>query len=162
MPNKPPSPCAHPGCSALALDTGNRCAAHRRVTYAQDRQVRGSSHERGYDARHRKWRLAVLARDPVCVMCNAELSTDADHIVALSKGGTWALTNGAGLCHGCHSRKTAREDGSFGREKTAPHCEAMHAQAHDEAGDRTPGGGVKSLASTPQRPTGWPFSRVHN
>ncbi|HUK20572.1 MAG TPA: HNH endonuclease signature motif containing protein [Gemmatimonadales bacterium] len=103
MHTKPLRPCLAPRCPELVAD--GYCAEHRRV---RERR-RGSSAKRGYDARHRRWRLLVLARDPICKGCNRTLSTDADHIVPLSKGGTWELSNAQGLCRACHATKTFRE-----------------------------------------------------
>ena len=51
----------------------------------------------------------VLARNPLCCACHKEASQHADHVVPLHDGGTWALTNGQGLCHSCHSVKTAED-----------------------------------------------------
>ncbi|NMC30742.1 MAG: HNH endonuclease [Pelolinea sp.] len=45
------------------------------------------------------------------------LATDVDHKVPLSSGGTHADTNLEGMCHSCHSRKTALNDGGFGNQK---------------------------------------------
>ena len=105
VPSRPLRPCAQPGCPALVAQ-GSRCPAHatqhNRVHKAAQRGVYSS-------ARHRAWRLMVLARDPLCVDCHRRPSTDADHIIPLAMGGGWALENGAGRCHRCHSRKTARE-----------------------------------------------------
>ena len=57
--------------------------------------------------------MLVLARDPLCVDYKAQgkivPATDADHIVALARGGDWSEDNGQGLCHSCHSLKTRRE-----------------------------------------------------
>lgn len=59
----------------------------------------------------------VLARDPICKMCNRNPSTIADHI--LPHKGIWELfsdlLNLQGLCKGCHDIKTSREDGGYGR-----------------------------------------------
>lgn len=83
----------------------------------QRRQRRGA---RPYDkARWKRLRKMVLARDPLCVEClkqgRTEASTHADHIVALSQGGTNRMENLQGLCASCHNRKTALTDGGFGR-----------------------------------------------
>lgn len=71
---------------------------------------RPNSCQRGYDHSHRKWREAVLgACQGVCEGCRGAAAEHADHIVPLSKGGGWTLTNGQGLCPACHNAKTARE-----------------------------------------------------
>jgi 5-methylcytosine-specific restriction protein A len=58
-----------------------------------------------------------LRRDPICVDCQREPSTVADHIVPHK--GVRALfvdlANLAGRCKRCHDRKTATEEGAFGR-----------------------------------------------
>jgi 5-methylcytosine-specific restriction protein A len=107
MPRLPARPCLYPGCAAL-VDGGGYCVAHRRRTREYD-QYRGSPTQRGYGVRHERWRRMVLRRCPVCAMCHAELSKVADHIIALTSGGTWALSNGQGLCTACHNRKIAAE-----------------------------------------------------
>jgi len=73
--------------------------------------------EKWYSRAHwRRLRTLVLARDPVCKMCNRAASTVADHIKP--HRGVWELfcdlLNLQGLCHECHSRKTAAEDSGFG------------------------------------------------
>ena len=55
-------------------------------------------------------RKAVLARDPICKVCNARLSEQVDHIVPLSRGGDeWALEGLQGICGPCHQLKSGRE-----------------------------------------------------
>jgi 5-methylcytosine-specific restriction endonuclease McrA len=55
----------------------------------------------------------ILARDPLCkiaVLCDGTaLSTEADHIIPLSRGGDDGMSNLQGACHRCHSHKTASE-----------------------------------------------------
>ena len=107
----PPTPriCAEPGCPNRA-DSGTRCTDHTRQQRRTLDAGRPSARARGYDARHERWRAAILTRDPVCMHCHAAPSTQADHIVPISAGGSrWELDNGQGLCASCHSRKTARE-----------------------------------------------------
>ena len=78
---------------------------------------RGTAASRGYNARHRRWRKLVLARDPACVMClemgHVTPATVADHVNPIDPAnpaaGDWSLENGQGLCQTCHNRKTARE-----------------------------------------------------
>ncbi len=57
-------------------------------------------------ALQRQFRIAVLARDRCCVDCGATTALEADHVVPLAHGGSFALTNGAARCHHCHARKT--------------------------------------------------------
>ena len=65
----------------------------------------------------RKLRHMTLMRDPVCMMCQHAPATEADHIKP--HRGDWNLftdlNNTQGLCRACHSKKTAEEDGGFGR-----------------------------------------------
>jgi len=60
----------------------------------------------------------VLNREPLCRECLKQgrltPATEVDHIVPLASGGTNDLENLQPLCHSCHSRKTAKEDGGFG------------------------------------------------
>lgn len=63
-------------------------------------------------------RASVLSDEPLCRACKTRgqvvPATDVDHIVPRAQGGTDARENLQPLCHSCHSRKTAREDGGFG------------------------------------------------
>jgi 5-methylcytosine-specific restriction endonuclease McrA len=67
-------------------------------------------------------RKLVLHRDPICCICRRAASTEVDHIRA--HRGDWTLfsdlKNLAGLCHECHSKKTARENMGFGHAPKAP------------------------------------------
>jgi 5-methylcytosine-specific restriction endonuclease McrA len=78
-----------------------------------------------HTAHWRKLRGQVLARDPICKICNRAPSRIADHI--RPHRGVWALfcdlLNLQGLCKICHDRKTATEDGGGGNapiDKNAP------------------------------------------
>lgn len=58
--------------------------------------------------------MAVLARDPLCVICGIRISTVADHhplerreLVARGLDPN-DPERGRGLCSGCHNAKTAR------------------------------------------------------
>lgn len=127
MPTRAPRPCAQPGCSAL-VERGH-CPDHERTSRAQSTAYdarRGSSSERGYGARWQRLRLRILRRDLYqCQECKRQgrltlagaRKGDAhvDHIVPKSRGGTDDPANLETLCRSCHSRKTATEDGGFGR-----------------------------------------------
>lgn len=112
MTQRPKSICPYPGCTDLT--DGGRCPEHRKEQKAEWQARRKPGSWKPYSGRWRRLRLMVLARDPICMICRREQSTDADHVVARSKGGDNSLDNLQGLCHRCHSRKTATEDGAFG------------------------------------------------
>src|SRR3989442_225009 len=102
--------CVEPGCPALVERGETRCPKHHRAHEQAYDARRGTAAERGYDAAHRAWRAAVLARDPICKACGKERSTYADHIVPLKQGGAKLdLANGQGMCSRCHQAKRGRE-----------------------------------------------------
>jgi 5-methylcytosine-specific restriction protein A len=79
-----------------------------------DRQ-RPSAARRGYGPRWRRARAGYLARNPLCVRCQAagyiKASAVVDHVV-LHRGDPklfWDERNWAALCKPCHDAKTARE-----------------------------------------------------
>jgi len=135
MPRKPRRPCAFPGCPRYA-EVGAYCRAHARW----HERARGSAARRGYDARWRKVREMVLREQPLCAdpfgihaaRGEVVLATEVDHIVPLAQGGTNERSNLQPLCKSCHARKTALEDGGFGRSQG--------------------GGGAKSLGNKSARP----------
>jgi len=114
MPSAPARPCRQPGCPAL-VPGGGKCETHRSAEQARYNRARGSAHAQGYGRRWRKLRLLILARDPICKHCYRAPTTDVDHIIARKKGGDDSEENLQGLCGTCHSRKTALEDGRWGR-----------------------------------------------
>lgn len=120
MPTAPPRPCLHPGCRAYAHYRG-RCDEHAR----KREQQRGNFRERGYSpawTRLSKW---FRTHNPLCEPCRLgtygpkKLTPSAcvDHRVSKARGGTDEHSNLIAMCWSCHSRKTYREDGSFGRAR---------------------------------------------
>lgn len=119
---RPKRPCARFGCGGL-VDHGQRycqrCAPEPRPReYDADRP---SAARRGYGHRWRIYRRWYLARNPLCVRCQAEgriePATDVDHIKPVDgpyDPGFWDGDNHQALCHVHHSAKTATEDGGFG------------------------------------------------
>jgi 5-methylcytosine-specific restriction enzyme A len=84
------------------------------VNWALDRE-RPSAARRGYNSRWRRARAAYLARNPLCVRCQAQerirAATVVDHVVP-HRGDPklfWDEANWAALCKPCHDAKTARE-----------------------------------------------------
>jgi 5-methylcytosine-specific restriction protein A len=72
---------------------------------------------RGYGLAWRKKRDAYLCQHPWCESgTHAENipATDVDHKVSKRIGGSDDASNLEALCHECHSRKTALEDGRWG------------------------------------------------
>lgn len=74
------------------------------------------------DRRWRKARMLWLMTHPLCVRCEAEgrtvAATVVDHIDP-HRGDYerfWSSDNWQSLCKQCHDKKTAREDGAFGRK----------------------------------------------
>lgn len=101
--------CTTTGCPELT--SGGRCATCRRNA----EQERGTAAQRGYGHEHReRFRPAVLAKHPVCVVCQARPSTVADHwpidrrTLELRGADPDDPIHGRGLCHPCHSRETAQ------------------------------------------------------
>lgn len=115
MPFAPKHPCASSGCRALVQRGKARCDDHER----QNDRRRGTAHERGYDARWRKYRLAYLREHPLCVECESEGITEpatvVDHIQA-HKGDErlfWEPSNHRAICRVHHDARV--DEGDFGR-----------------------------------------------
>ena len=86
-------------------------------------QSRPTAHQRGYTIRWHRASKAYLARNPLCVRCMKRgeytAATVTDHIKP-HKGDRdlfWNEANWQALCKRCHDKKTATEDGGFGKEK---------------------------------------------
>lgn len=77
-----------------------------------------AEHRRLYKtARWQRLRLQVIRESPVCKCGQA--TTDVDH-VRPHNGDVRLFYNKANLraqCHSCHSKKTVRHDGGFGRKR---------------------------------------------
>ena len=109
-------PCTWPGCTQLT--DGGRCVQHRQ----QADQQRGSARERGYTSAWQKARAAYLNSHPLCLSCErlgrVVAASVVDHRTPHrgDKALFWDSTgNWQPLCKPCHDRKTASEDGGFGR-----------------------------------------------
>lgn len=115
MPSRPPRPC--PKCGTAT--TGRYCERHTGEARRYDRE-RGSAAKRGYDRRWRKYTAWFLAQpeNRICRCGCGRLSREVDHIKPVTGPDDpmfWEPTNHQGLTHECHSRKTASENGGFGR-----------------------------------------------
>ncbi|WP_112310348.1 HNH endonuclease signature motif containing protein [Pseudogemmobacter bohemicus] len=95
--------------------TGRRCPVCAAAAQARVDAARPTARKRGYDSKWEKARLGFLGSHPTC-SCGA-VATVVDHIVP-HKGDKklfWDRSNWQPLCASCHNRKTATEDGGFGR-----------------------------------------------
>lgn len=110
MPMLPKRPCPVAGCPVLGP-----CAVHRRKNFTPAEKPRlyddrrGSSAQRGYGYAWQKFRKDFIARHPICCRCQMRPTTDVDHIVPRSRGGSDDERNLQPLCGACHKSKTARE-----------------------------------------------------
>lgn len=116
--------CAAPGCDELALPGAPHCQDHAdeaaaKLRASRERAKLGEAAKAGSklyrSAAWQKAARAFLALNPLCADCEelglVELATDVDHIKP-HRGDLrifWDRSNWRGLCHSCHSRKTARE-----------------------------------------------------
>lgn len=119
MPHKLKHACGFPGCPNLADE--RYCAEHAKTEGKRYERERGSAAARGYDSRWRKYRLMFLAEHPLCAECERQgivtAASDVDHIQPVNGPGDplfWESSNHQALCHECHSKKTAKENGGFG------------------------------------------------
>jgi 5-methylcytosine-specific restriction enzyme A len=90
------------------------------------REHRESACKRGYGRDWQKLRLSHLQQNPWCVRCEQDgrvtAAAQVDHTIP-HKGDPalfWDPDNLQSLCETCHSRKTAVEDGGFGRPPRTP------------------------------------------
>lgn len=120
MPARPKTICRHPGCGKLIDDPGF-CEAHVKQRRREVDARRGTSTQRGYGYRWQQARRDFLAEFPLCSECEKAgrltPATVVDHIDP-HKGDEskfWNRGNWAPMCKPCHDRKTATEDGAFGR-----------------------------------------------
>ena len=112
MPNRPNTPCRHPGCAALVPYGTKYCDKHRSL-HPEDTRSAGS---RGYGTAWNKARKRYLETHPLCVECMKQgryvKATDVDHIKP-HRGDSvlfWDRSNWQSLCHRHHSIKTRNED----------------------------------------------------
>ena len=102
-----PRPCVV--CGELSFES--RCEAHT------VRKPGGSPHLRGSSYSRRKLRRQTLERDFfTCQSCGlvdpSGRKLQADHMLALSRGGSSELSNMQTLCGDCHSVKSSSEQGT--------------------------------------------------
>lgn len=95
----------------------NRPPLHRRADQPPKRDYRPSAAARGYGGRWRRIRRVVLAEEPLCRPCGEQGRIQPAEHVDHDDGNVENMdrANLVPMCHSCHSRKTVRRDGGFGR-----------------------------------------------
>ncbi|ADL50540.1 HNH endonuclease [Clostridium cellulovorans] len=119
-PRKPRKPCSVRGCPQLT--EGRYCEEHQKQVDTEYNKTSRPFKHLYNTSRWKKLRLQFLQEQPLCVECKSKgvikAATDLDHIQA-HKGDEelfWNINNLQALCHSCHSRKTARDDGRWGKK----------------------------------------------
>ena len=112
MPYKPKTNCKYPQCPNLIETKDRYCPECKKMVNLQYEKTRETAVKRGYDTRHKKWRSMVLARYPICDICNGAISTVAHHRDNNAKNN--AMSNGQGLCKSCHDRLHAKKGERWG------------------------------------------------
>ncbi len=112
VPQRPKTPCKHPGCPNLAPYGEMYCAEHARL-HSSDRK---NASRRGYGWRWQKASRLFLKAHPFCVRCKEKgrlvKATVVDHIIP-HRGDPdlfWDDKNWQPLCKNCHDHKTMTED----------------------------------------------------
>ena len=96
----------------------NSTGAARHSTEAIDSKKRQAGRQYATNSTiWRKIRRAQLTREPLCRKCKSKGITKAANVVDHHDGDSWDNDedNLQSLCTPCHNRKTALEDGGFGR-----------------------------------------------
>lgn len=99
----------------------HRPSRSRTPRHTPAEQQRRTSTQRGYGYRWQQTRIGFLKSHPLCAECERQgrvrQANEVDHIIP-HKGDMdlfWDRDNWQPMCAPCHSRKTATEDGGFGR-----------------------------------------------
>ena len=97
-------PCRQPLCPTLV--PYGYCKEHQHPVIVN----RPNSNDRGYDYRHQCFRKRYLAKYPMCHDCEIRPAKDLHHVKKLREFPELRLveSNCLGLCHVCHSIRTAR------------------------------------------------------
>lgn len=116
MPKRAKRPCPWPGCGrAVYTKYCSECEPKAKKRDAGNR----SPSEFAWVYKTTRWkrlRALVLVEEPICQACRKQPSNTVDHIKAMAAGGDpWDRDNLQALDRVCHSRKTALEDGRWGK-----------------------------------------------
>lgn len=121
--------CKFGGCRNTTSNASGYCDTHAAHAPRAEYDRQRKEWQKWYaSARYRRdrayWFANIWSAPPpvgnlgLCAMCNRAPATDLDHKIP-HRGNAdlfWAASNWQGLCHPCHSEKTAREDSGFGNQ----------------------------------------------
>lgn len=119
-PVKPKRPCSYPGCPELTNE--RYCEKHQKEI---DKNYNKTCRLYGYlynTSRWRRLRKQFLHKHPLCEACKRKgiviVATVVDHIKPHQGDEKlfWDESNWQSLCKSCHDRKTAKEDGRWGKK----------------------------------------------
>lgn len=130
--------CKEPGCVEYAVRGSSFCSRHAQ---AHAREYRSTKYRKDAARLYRSGQWLALRRQqltmhPFCVEClkagKYTMASEVDHIIPHRNDERLFFdpSNLQSLCHSCHSIKTAREDGGFGR--------SMHVIEEARARERVP------------------------
>lgn len=137
MPMSAPCPCRQPGCQVLVRDGSGWCTTHRKQQRKQVDLRRESSAKRGYGYKWQQASEGFRRKHPLCECADCmgadpmQVTQVVDHIkphrldeaiasgdpVAIAKARAlfWDRNNWCAMSKLHHDRKTALQDGGFGR-----------------------------------------------
>ena len=123
IPSRLKKPCAYDFCENLVTAGTTYCEKHQGVVKKKrdqlyDRYERDEKSKKFYNSlAWKKLRKIKISKEPLCEICEEEdrlrPATEVDHIVPIKVDWSRRLDekNLQSLCHRCHMRKTAAENG---------------------------------------------------
>ena len=121
---RPKSICCYAGCQRT-IEQPKYCASHQKIMELREK-ARKNNHQseftKLYNWDWRKFRDRYVKEHPLCIHCLAKgiltPTQEIDHIVPHQgdKDLFWKEDNLQALCKPCHSIKTAKYDGGFGKK----------------------------------------------
>ena len=124
MPNRPMRPCTSPSCPMTAMPGSAMCEGHQRERQSSyDRARKGTENRRMYGYRWNKYSKWFLQQHPLCCCTECAsrtvpLPADVTDHITPHRGDPvlfWSPDNHQAMNHSCHSRKTVKHDGGFGK-----------------------------------------------
>jgi 5-methylcytosine-specific restriction enzyme A len=107
-----------PGCSdgGVAVPGSSRCRAHGGRVW----QRKDPSRQAAYRGDWARLRKIVLEREPLChwgLRGCTRISTTADHVLAVARGGTNDLANLVAFCWNCNQKRGSSEGGKAAKAR---------------------------------------------